>query len=167
MADMRVDRLPRVFGRSAPMDTRPRGIAVKAWVLALLPVLGFCFLTDIPDRIADGWPGIEDVAAGISVAVHVAAFLALTLAMLSARWPFRPATAVLAVLALAGGTELGQMFIPRRTSRLDDFLLNVAGVALATAIWWGFSSIRRPQPAATGPDTIPLPHPPTSRRKAA
>jgi hypothetical protein len=146
------------------------GTAVKTWVVAALALLALVFFTDLPDRVAAGWPGIYCVAGEISAAVHVLAFLALSLVMLAARWPLGPAAAVLALLALAGGTELGQTMVPQRVPDPDDFFLDVVGIAAGAVLWWGLVSgpLRRPsKPGLPEPETIPLPQSAASRRKAA
>jgi VanZ family protein len=61
------------------------------------------------------------------LALHVAAFLALSLPLLLA-WPARRMRVVAVLLGLAVAIEVVQIWLPRRNPGLDDVLASMAGV---------------------------------------
>jgi VanZ family protein len=64
------------------------------------------------------------------LALHAAAFLALSLPLLMA-WPARRMRVVAGLLGLAVAIEVAQIWLPRRTPDFTDLLASIAGVVLA------------------------------------
>jgi hypothetical protein len=74
---------------------------------------------------------------GSGVGVHFAAFTLLALFTLAARPPLRHLTLAVLLISYAAATELLQSFVPPRTPELKDFVENLLGLAVGTAVWWG------------------------------
>jgi VanZ family protein len=74
---------------------------------------------------------------------HLLSFLVLAMLMLASRWPV-PQWGVLLLLAIYGGaTEIIQGFIPPRTPELADWLQDMGGLALGTAVCWALVFVGR------------------------
>jgi VanZ family protein len=91
--------------------------------------------------------------------LHVPAYLGLTCLWGVALGLIRPEAAFRrdylsgagAALLYGGAMELGQLFVPGRTCSIDDFLLDLVGVALAAPLLWAWcrrAASRQGQPAA-------------------
>jgi VanZ family protein len=74
---------------------------------------------------------------GTSVGVHFAAFALLALFTLASRPPLRHVPLGVLLIGYAAATELLQKLFPPRTTELKDFVENLLGLAVGTAIWWG------------------------------
>jgi len=74
---------------------------------------------------------------GTSVGVHFAAFALLAFFTLASRPPLRHVLLAVVLIGYAAATELLQSLFPPRTTELKDFVENLFGLAVGTAIWWG------------------------------
>jgi VanZ family protein len=74
---------------------------------------------------------------GTSVGVHFAAFALLAFFTLASRLPLRHVLLGVLLIGYAAATELLQKLFPPRTTELKDFVENLLGLAVGTAIWWG------------------------------
>jgi len=72
-----------------------------------------------------------------SVGVHFVAFALLALFTLASRPPLRHVLLAVLLIGYAGATELLQKLFPPRTTELKDFVENLLGLAVGTAVWWG------------------------------
>jgi VanZ family protein len=94
-------------------------IIASALIAVFVIYYGVIFQGQLPDHPA--MHGYNDTA------LHVAAFLALSMPLLLL-WAWRRTVAGLAILA--GLIEIAQIFEPRRTADWGDFAASVAGICL-------------------------------------
>lgn len=73
----------------------------------------------------------------LAPAGHLFGFLLLAILTWAARWPISRWTVIGLLIAYALGTELLQAAIPWRSAEAADFLLDLMGIALGSAVWWG------------------------------
>ena len=74
---------------------------------------------------------------GTGVGVHFVAFVLLAFFTLASRPPQRHLLLAALLIGNAAATELLQKLSPPRTTELKDFVENLLGLAVGTAIWWG------------------------------
>jgi len=67
---------------------------------------------------------------------HLLGFLTLAALALSVRWPAPRWSVVLMLVLYAGMTEIAQGFVPKRTGEWKDWFMDLAGIAVGTAICW-------------------------------
>lgn len=103
--------------------------------LALLTVLLLC--REPSKLIVIDTMGLLEMLSSVS---HLVSFLVLTVLALTPRWILPhwtlPRWAIVAGLATYGGaTELLQHFVSARSPEWSDWLQDLAGIAIGTAIW--------------------------------
>jgi len=90
--------------------------------------------------------GIEHVFWG--ELTHLLTFLVLAVLTMAARWPVSARGVVLCLVAYATATELLQDLLPWRSAEWEDWLQDLAGIAIGTVIWWIVATAgRRSEPA--------------------
>src|SRR5262245_6714712 len=94
----------------------------------------------------------EEAHFGVSKAIHLTAYLTLTLLLAGMDLPRGAFWGLVVFLALhADVTEYLQTFIPSRTGTPRDILIDHIGILLGVALTWWVWSRRRPRaPSADG-----------------
>ncbi len=72
---------------------------------------------------------------------HLLSFLTLSILVLSTRWPAPRWIVVLLLVVYAAAIELAQSLVPQRTVEWQDWLMNMAGIAVATVLCWAGASL--------------------------
>ncbi len=107
---------------------------IRAISIAYLVFMTLLLLTADPTRLI-GLHGLPLLRLLMPWA-HLLSFLALAVLALSVRWPVPRWGVVLILVLYAGMTEISQSFVPKRTGEWKDWFMNLAGIAVGTAICW-------------------------------
>jgi VanZ family protein len=107
-------------------------LCVCAMYLSLLTVL---LLSPNPAAVV-GMKSIPSVPGG-DTTMHLGSFTLLTILVHSLRWPKPPHwSLVVLLLGYGAATESLQAFMPPRTVEFKDFVANIFGIAVGSAIYW-------------------------------
>ena len=77
------------------------------------------------------------------IGTHFTAFTILALLVHASRWPKCPGWPVSVLLAYAIATESLQAIVPPRTVEIKDYIENVLGVVVGSAIFWTAWKLRQ------------------------
>jgi len=107
---------------------------IRAAAIVYLVFLTLLLLTADPARLV-GWDS-RLLLQSLQPWAHLLGFLTMAVLALSARWPL-PRWGVVLILALyAGMTEIVQGLLPPRVREWQDWLMDLAGIAIGTVLCW-------------------------------
>ena len=106
---------------------------IKATAIAYLVFMTLLLFTADPTRVIGlhGW-----LLRLLMPWAHLLSFLTLAVLALSVRWPVPRWGVVLILVLYAGTTEIAQGFVPKRAGEWKDWFMDLAGIAIGTAICW-------------------------------
>lgn len=109
---------------------------IRAISLAYLVFMTLLLFTADPTRLIGLHSRLLPLLRLLMPWAHLLSFLALAALALSVRWPAPRWSVVLMLVLYAGMTEIAQGFVPNRTGEWKDWFMDLAGIAVGTAICW-------------------------------
>jgi hypothetical protein len=104
-----------------------------AFLTALLLVPDPTLLVGGPDM---GW----GIFRRVMPVAHLLSFAVLAILALTVRWPLPRWLVAVGLIVYGGLIEIVQSFLPPRTAEWEDWLQDIAGVAIGAILWWGVAS---------------------------
>ncbi len=123
---------PKIFGKKQkPMPTRQTFKTLFTLYLTAILVVTLVPLSGLTTALNN----ITVVSLRADYLLHAVAFAPL-FPIWRWRWPAHGRlTSLLACLLIAAATEAAQYLLPYRSFNINDLIANVAGVAIAAALW--------------------------------
>lgn len=118
-------------------------IGARRFVLVIYTALltALLFAAGNPLTMIGAPPGWMNVYRTFESMAHFLFFTPLAMLALSARLPIHGSTLAVILVTYAFGTELAQELIPKRSTETVDFVQDLAGIMVGTALWHGLHEI--------------------------